>query len=381
MAELRPYNPSWRDSIASMLMGDSRASPERARFVEGLVGSRGLGSTGANLADMTPIGMGFAANEYARAQTPVEAMFAAVGLLPAAKPAAVAAKAGGAVARVAGESAPSIRAFHGSPHSFDRFDISKIGTGEGAQAFGHGLYFAENEGVARSYRDALRPGKGVGAADIAARHLSANGDDVEAAIASLRSAIDNAFARNVPYDDVRSLMDAKSVLLGTPEKAKGSMYEVRIKSKPEAFLDWDAPFSQQSQQVKDILGRFGFKDETAALRAYDDALLAALEGRSSAPVPRQPYDPTGAEIYESSKLVPGDYRDSKKAAATLREAGVPGIKYLDRSSRAVDGPQTRNYVVFDDNLVEIMRKYGLMAPIPTGVVGGLAAQPAPDEYK
>jgi len=34
--------------------------------------------------------------------------------------------------------------WHGSPHLFDKFDISKIGTGEGAQAYGHGLYFAEN---------------------------------------------------------------------------------------------------------------------------------------------------------------------------------------------------------------------------------------------
>src|SRR6188768_1156238 len=48
-----------------------------------------------------------------------------------------------------------IRAYHGSPHDFDRFDLSKIGTGEGAQAYGHGLYMAENEGTARSYRDAL----------------------------------------------------------------------------------------------------------------------------------------------------------------------------------------------------------------------------------
>ncbi len=49
-----------------------------------------------------------------------------------------------------------IRAYHGSPHDFDRFDISKIGTGEGAQAYGPGLYFAEREGVAKSYRDNLQ---------------------------------------------------------------------------------------------------------------------------------------------------------------------------------------------------------------------------------
>src|SRR6185437_16282352 len=48
-----------------------------------------------------------------------------------------------------------IKAYHGSPHDFDAFDLSKIGTGEGAQAYGHGLYFADNEGVAKSYRDTL----------------------------------------------------------------------------------------------------------------------------------------------------------------------------------------------------------------------------------
>jgi hypothetical protein len=48
-----------------------------------------------------------------------------------------------------------IRAYHGSPHSFDQFSLDKIGTGEGAQAYGHGLYFAGSEDVARWYRDAL----------------------------------------------------------------------------------------------------------------------------------------------------------------------------------------------------------------------------------
>jgi hypothetical protein len=38
-----------------------------------------------------------------------------------------------------------IRAYHGSPYSFDEFSTSKIGTGEGAQAYGRGLYFAERE--------------------------------------------------------------------------------------------------------------------------------------------------------------------------------------------------------------------------------------------
>ena len=45
----------------------------------------------------------------------------------------------------------AIKAYHGSPHTFDKFDMSKIGTGEGAQAYGHGLYFAENPATAANY--------------------------------------------------------------------------------------------------------------------------------------------------------------------------------------------------------------------------------------
>lgn len=48
-----------------------------------------------------------------------------------------------------------LKAYHGSPHDFDQFSTENIGTGEGAQAYGYGLYFAEREGTARSYRDAL----------------------------------------------------------------------------------------------------------------------------------------------------------------------------------------------------------------------------------
>src|SRR3990167_3149930 len=46
---------------------------------------------------------------------------------------------------------PMVTVFHGSPHEFTQFDASKIGTGEGAQAYGHGLYFAENPKVAGNY--------------------------------------------------------------------------------------------------------------------------------------------------------------------------------------------------------------------------------------
>ena len=49
----------------------------------------------------------------------------------------------------------AIKVYHGSPHKFDKFDMSKIGTGEGAQAYGHGLYYAESPKVANDYAQKL----------------------------------------------------------------------------------------------------------------------------------------------------------------------------------------------------------------------------------
>ena len=53
-------------------------------------------------------------------------------------------------------------------------------------------------------------------------------------------------------------------------------------------------------------------------------------------------------------------------SSALREAGIPGIRYLDQGSRTA-GEGSRNYVVFDDKLIEILRKYGLL-----GMAGGAA---------
>ena len=53
------------------------------------------------------------------------------------------------------ETEPGIIAFHGSSADFDQFSLEKIGTGEGAQAYGYGLYFTDSEDIAKYYRSAV----------------------------------------------------------------------------------------------------------------------------------------------------------------------------------------------------------------------------------
>lgn len=53
----------------------------------------------------------------------------------------------------AGSRLSFLRTFHGSPHEVDKLSADKIGSGEGNQAFGYGLYFADSMAVAAHYRD------------------------------------------------------------------------------------------------------------------------------------------------------------------------------------------------------------------------------------
>lgn len=51
-------------------------------------------------------------------------------------------------------------AWHGSPHDFDEFDLGAIGTGEGNQAHGWGLYFAKDKKVSKLYKEVLSKEQG-----------------------------------------------------------------------------------------------------------------------------------------------------------------------------------------------------------------------------
>lgn len=281
-----------------------------------------------------------------------------------------------------------IRAFHGSPHNFNKFDLSKIGTGEGAQAYGHGLYFAENEAVAKGYRNQLAKGyestQGALPTDIQSAleyvhpKYKANGDIAGGVTDAIARMKDQAEFYRKNYGPGPNLYDAAAERLAAIDpstlKPAGHMYEVNINADPARFLDWDKPLSGQSVEVKNALKPFGFRDPSGELRLYDDALLDALAGGNTK-LPRQPSDPTGGAIYESPKIVPGGYRDPAAASNALREAGIPGIKYLDQGSRTA-GQGSSNYVVNDDSIIDIIRKYMMGAPAPVAAPG---ARPSTEE--
>lgn len=224
-----------------------------------------------------------------------------------------------------------ITAYHGSPHDFDEFDLSKIGTGEGAQAYGHGLYFAEAEPVAKGYRDRLSDKQGV--IDASIKRFGG----VDEAIDAMKKTIQEY--QSGYYTDPFGLTSAKKRLEQLERHKAGSfntgrMYEVRINAHPDHFLDWDKPLSEQPHVE-------------AAIGSY-------LEKKLDQP---GHINPSVFEKFERGEMTGADAVNLFGAdTKPLVEAGIKGVKYLDAGSRGA-GEGSRNYVVFDDKLVNVKRKY------------------------
>ena len=52
--------------------------------------------------------------------------------------------------------------YHGSAYEFDQFDINKVGSGDGLNKFGYGLYFTDSESLAEYYASENYKAKGTG---------------------------------------------------------------------------------------------------------------------------------------------------------------------------------------------------------------------------
>lgn len=252
---------------------------------------------------------------------------------------------------------PGITAYHGSPHDFDRFDISKIGIGEGAQSFGHGLYFTERESIARHYRDKLSreaaadtfllDGKQLTRDDIAAnKERGARGalevlwqsDDVPAALSELRRLVAQGEERGTYTGN---LQEAAGWLRANRDrielKSSGRMYKTRLHLDPEKMLDWDKPLSEQPKAVEAIKAYAAAHPE----ESFGGSLSHALRHNA--------WDITGKDLLHG-------LGSPTNAARILHAAGIEGIRYLDQGSRRA-GDGTHNFVVFDDKLIDIERKY------------------------
>lgn len=257
-------------------------------------------------------------------------------------------------------------AFHGSPYVFDRFDLSKIGTGEGAQAYGWGLYFAEAQDVAEGYQRTLSAqsefpvqrffrGERLerGTPEYHAASLLESGRT----LAAVRKEVARWIAEADGWSDKRKADPSEAEMLAgwkrslalleeatskkdfTTKPHEGALYRVDIPDEAVArMLDWDKPLSEQAPEVREAIKEVA---RNVRIGTYGDGI-------------------SGGDFYARLADSTDFYntRNPQQAASlALLAAGIPGIKYLDAGSRGA-GDGTRNLVVFDDALVTITHRNG-----------------------
>ena len=332
---------------------------------------------------------------------------------------------------------PGIRAYHGSPHDFDEFSMEQIGTGEGAQAYGHGLYFSETEDVAKGYRDQLTPRDLDYEEELGRRYKAAEENQDYTRMDMLERAMMHdepkdfrAIAADADYDDdYRQVASEFADEIEEMNPDIGHMYQVDIDASPDELLDWDSPVKAEDFGLDvqpttlsgsgkrgltmvgpDGSGRnmYGIEADTDAealsqftgerlyhtLAKESDNLWSAQVGKINDELsaisdqmdditigyqqPRPGMEDTFKPLlarYNSlmAEKLNLDRNHWVTAADVLKDKGYKGIKYKDGFSRGAEGG-TSNYVIFDDRLISIAKKYGIAIPAAAALLSQQTGQ-------
>lgn len=221
---------------------------------------------------------------------------------------------------VAEDGAKFHKVWHGSPHDHSKFDSAKIGTGEGAQAYGYGHYFADRKEVAEFYKENVKD-------MVRVREINAELSDLSKIMnkyeTSYRKYSDpKGYEAAKRYDELMAERDGERTKLG-------KLYEVELAPEQEDYLLWDKPLSEQSEKVK------------KALLEIDIPLTDSESFKSQNEV----LGPLGMEVFKKGVVNQAKGNDvyvvlsskiggARRASEYLHSLGIRGIKYLDGSSRS-----------------------------------------------
>lgn len=216
--------------------------------------------------------------------------------------------------------------WHGSPHIFQKFDLKKLGTGEGNQAFGSGMYTAQNPTVAKEYAvnlsnsDRFNQGRLTPHAN--AQRLVKLAGDPQYAADDLKFVLES----NPDHAQAKLMADTLKMIQSgdykNPLQNTGNVYKVDLPDTHiRRMLDWDAPIKEQPVIVRNLAKSLGID-----MNDLGGDLLAKV-GK----------DEAGRKI--------------------MQDAGIRGVKYLDEKSRGASKTEgTRNFVVFDPNHLTILER-------------------------
>ena len=256
------------------------------------------------------------------------------------------------------------KAYHGTPHEVDRFSTDKIGTGEGAQAYGYGLYFADSKSVAEWYADKLGKDIAINSkSDLNNLLKKSPNSDISEVIKKIKKYVahinNGIFGGSVNYHLKTHLQELEHYYENKIEyginvdfykqkkeelsnfykniKNTGNLYRVDLKPKEEEYLLWDKPLSEQPKALK------------AFRNSLPNDMLNAFDANVKNGV-------TGANAYKNWMW---GTKNEAETSAKLHSLGIKGIKYFDGTSRG-KGEGNYNYVIFNDKDVDITGANGKM---------------------
>jgi hypothetical protein len=136
------------------------------------------------------------------------------------------------------------------------------------------------------------------------------------------------------------------------QASKGSMYEVKIDAAAEDFLNWQTPLREQKKLLSALDDQYG--DHEIVLQQL--GLDIKYE------------TPTGGDLAMALGMTRGGQTAPPRL---LTDAGLKGVKYPAAFTRQKSpDKQSFNYVVFDDKLISIAKKYGVSIPAAAAIAAG-----------
>lgn len=286
-------------------------------------------------------------------------------------------------------------AYHGTPYKFDKFTLDNIGAGEGAQAHGWGLYFAENKKVSEDYRERLRKGRSRGQLfkvdipenDVLIDEQKKFDEQSDAVKQALRS-VYKSFSK----EQLQLVRDEQKVRVRKDETLENKVYSLEhdkqeILRKRSALRTINAEKPSDStesrfsnikrfergvenlhrlysdEQIKRLeqdynyleKERSGVEKELASIEQKIEKARQKVEEKrekdrsviDKSSLNKLLSGMSGDELYNGVSIM----TDSPRAASeTLNAAGIKGITYEG-------GQDGRAFVVFDDEAINILNTY------------------------
>ena len=310
------------------------------------------------------------------------------------------------------EKEPGIIAFSGSGRDFDEFKLEKVGTGTGEAVFGNGLYFTDVEDIAQFYRRSLehenrnekikyknetignRLDQKNNEAGTLTDEVSAildivretrRGVSPDEAKKNLLQRIDATIEKFKNSNEVNKnnnetkilktgqtveeffieeqLQKRQALLEIEPndiEVETGKVYQVELDVTPDKLLDYEKPIGEQNEFVQERLRKL----VETELNESDAANLGFEPSQLNEAKNKMLESDMSVVMFLNDWAV---FRGKDNAAEELlNKHGIKGIKYKadrGRLNQNKVSPDAKNYVIFDDRIINIMKKYGVVGPV------------------